>query len=338
VVARVFGALVSTALLACGGGLVGAQEGGGSDGTGATGSPDGSGATSPGSATMSTTATGMDGTVGAESGPGVDATDGGESEATSSAASGPAESDSDGGSDTGAAMTWCADEDGDAAGDPAQCSGADPGGWVPNADDCDDADPNVALCPKACGTLGPNVSCSADLETFLDEHTEPACPTSDLLHDVPAGPGEWAIRTAGAINGQWPGHGIYDHTLGTEGGRVFYSDLQTAVPGVAYWREVLDVEPDTEYVFEAWVKDTATEDPDHTGVVIGVRVDGTPVISGFALPDLQGDYATYEPISFGFHTSGSGTVTLEIVNDQMAGPSAGIDVAIDDVVVSTCAR
>jgi hypothetical protein len=333
VVARALVALASAALLACGGGLVGAQDGDVSDATGATGPPDGSGATSTGSAL----ATGLDGTAGAESGPGADATDGGESEATSNAATGPAETDADGGSDTGFAMMWCADEDGDGAGDPAACSGEDPGGWVPNADDCDDTDPRVALCPQACGTLGPNISCSADLEAFLDDSVEPACPTSDLVYDVPAGPGEWAIRTAGAINGQWPGHGIVDHTFGTERGRVFYSDLETAVPGIVYWREVLDVQPDTAYVFEAWVKDTATQDPDHTGPVIAVQVDGAPVISGFALPDLQGDYATYERISFGFQTSASGTVTLAIVSDQMAGPSAGIDVAIDDVIVSTCA-
>ena len=314
------------------------------DTEGATSSADGGTVASATAATM-TTGSSMSGATGTS---GMDTTDTDPSNPTDPTTMGAVDSstgapettgttgDGDSGTTAGPGSTWCPDTDGDGAGDPMGCMPADPGGWVDNADDCDDNDPFVALCPDMCGVLGPNISCSGDLESFTDESAEPTCPTSDLTYDVPAGPGEWAIRTADAINSQWYGHGIVDHTSGSGNGRVVYSDLSAPTSGTVYWAETIDVMPNTDYVFELWVKDTATNEPAAQAPRVYLRVDGMVATPPLTLPHLQGDPATYERVAFGWTTDADAQLTIELVNDIDAGPSAGYDVAIDDVVFATC--
>lgn len=300
---------------------------------------DGATQSDPTAATMTTAssmsgATGTTGTTGASAS--TDPTTMGVADSSTGTTDDPSTDDGPTGTTTGPGATWCPDMDGDGAGDPMGCVPADPGGFVDNADDCDDTDPFVALCPDLCSALGPNISCSGDLESFADENVEPTCPTSELTHDVPAGPGEWAIRTADAINGQWYGHGIVDHTSGSGNGRVMYSDLGAPVSGTVYWSETLTVTPNTEYVFEVWLKDTATNEPGAQSPRVFLRVDGIDATAPLTLPNLNGDQATYERVAFGWTTDGDDQLTIELVNDIDAPAAAGYDVAIDDVVFATC--
>lgn len=193
----------------------------------------------------------------------------------------------------------------------------------------------VEDCPSECASIGANLSCANDFESFVDPSTEPGCPTSELVHSNPAGPGDWVIRTAEGINSQWYGHGIRDHTTGTLGGNVFYGDLINGNLDVAYYQESISVEPDTAYVIEFYAKDTVTNEADHRSTIISVVLNGDVAIADYTLPSLQGDMVTYDRFTVGWFSGPSTTLEFEILNRQSQS-GAGLDVAVDDVSVATC--
>ena len=107
--------------------------------------------------------------------------------------------------------------------------------------------------------------------------------------------------------------------------------------GVAYWREVLDVDPDTDYMIHLWIKNTATEEPATTDPTVGMRVNGVDVFNDYTVPNHVGDADTWDQMSVLFSSGPDSQLTVEVVNwaDSIGG-SGGLDIAIDDVTIVGC--
>lgn len=113
-----------------------------------------------------------------------------------------------------------------------------------------------------------------------------------------------------------------DHTSGT-GPMMLVNGSPT--PGLTVWSQTINVKPNTDYGFSAWIQSIWTVSP----AMISFRVNGTPLGAATTASATQCSWIQASAL---WNSGGNTSVTLSIVNENTA--IVGNDFALDDISFS----
>lgn len=221
------------------------------------------------------------------------------------------------------------DADGDGYGD------ANPGNpaIVPGLD-CDDGDSLLADCAPVCVPVGPNLSCGGDMESLDGLVALQACVQADVTVALDVGlgldldGGVLTTSTAAILSLLPLVSPFVDHTTLLDSGRVALA-ASTGLLDELLYGEIVDVEPNTDYMFTAYVRTAnALATP-----VLDVRFNGVSTTETAVVfdPDPEG----WVEIQRVWNSGPATEVTVDMVNRLALG--ANNIIMIDDVYFGTCA-
>lgn len=172
------------------------------------------------------------------------------------------------------------------------------------------------------------------LVTQTDPHVSPACqyypaalsaqygPPNTATSPDPNHPSNTSVVTLATCNTPLP-----DHTTGSG---FFLTIDPDAIPDRAFWKQLVPVCPNTNYVFSVWGRNVAGG----CGLpapLFHFEVDGSPINAPTGYPDC----AWVQTATLWNSGNTQGDVWIELINDQ-PGCDAN-DAAIDDVFFGICA-
>lgn len=150
--------------------------------------------------------------------------------------------------------------------------------------------------------------------------------TSEYIYSTPTplgGPGHYTVAPS-VSNGWWPG-GCGDHTTGS--GNSLIADGANGTNGVPaganYWCQSIQIEPDTDYAFSAWLTNANSSGATS---LLGFYINGVQV--GVSQETLLASCQWNE--FYVIWNSGSNT-TANICLSETGGNQPGNDFAIDDI-------
>ena len=143
--------------------------------------------------------------------------------------------------------------------------------------------------------------------------------------------GEYTVGTSGqAFNGSLVNAG--DHTSGI--GKMFIGNGKATPDRVWFSSSAVNVAPNTQYYFEAWVMNLCCA----SGLGDGINPVGPSVLSFYANGQLLGTRTStklgkWEGLSTTWNSGAATSVTLKLVNANT--DALGNDFAVDDIYLGT---